>query len=122
MKGTDDATAANNNADANTPTDVADAWLTDDVRQVATAVVALRDEDEALLFLRDLCTVTELREFGERWHVARMLDAGRSYAEIQRETGASSATISRVGQWLRYGRGGYRLVIDRLAQREAGRR
>jgi TrpR-related protein YerC/YecD len=94
------------------------AWLTDEVHQVAAALIALRDEDEALLFLRDLCTVTELREFGERWHVARLLDAGLSYAEIQRRTGASSATISRVGQWLRYGRGGYRLVIDRLAAEE----
>jgi len=91
------------------------AWITDETRDLARAVVALRDEDEALRFLRDLCTVTELRESGERWHVARLLDAGKSYAEIQRETGASSATISRVGQWLRYGRGGYRLVIDRLA-------
>jgi TrpR-related protein YerC/YecD len=91
------------------------AWLTDDVLAVARAIVAVRTEDEALRFLRDLCTVTELREFGERWQVARLLDAGHSYAAIQQQTGASSATISRVGQWLRYGRGGYRLAIDRLA-------
>lgn len=95
------------------------AWITDETLALARAVVALRDEDEALRFLRDLCTVNELREFGERWQVARMLDAGASYAEIQRATGASSATISRVGQWLRYGRGGYRLVIDRLAEQES---
>jgi TrpR-related protein YerC/YecD len=91
-------------------------WLTDVTRAVARALVSLRNEEEALRFLRDLCTVTELREFGERWQVARLLDEGLSYAEIQRRTGASSATISRVGQWLRYGRGGYRLVIDRLAE------
>jgi TrpR-related protein YerC/YecD len=95
-------------------------WLTDETRDVARAILVLRDEEEALRFLRDLCTVTELREFGERWHVARLLDQGMSYAQIQRETGASSATISRVGQWLRYGRGGYRLVIDRLAGEQSG--
>jgi len=117
MKGHSSATVSGTNA--NNATDGVEAWLTDAVRQVATAVVALRDEEEALRFLRDLCTVTELREFGERWQVARLLDAGLSYAEIQRRTGASSATISRVGQWLRYGRGGYRLAIDRLAEREA---
>lgn len=92
-------------------------WITDETRELARAVVALRTEDEALRLLRDLCTVTEIREFGERWHVARLLDEGVSYAEIARQTGASSATISRVSQWLRYGRGGYRLVIDRQARR-----
>jgi TrpR-related protein YerC/YecD len=100
----------------------ANAWITDETRALARAFVGLRDEDEALRFLRDLCTVTELREFGERWQVARLLDEGASYAEIQRQTGASSATISRVGQWLRYGRGGYRLVIDRLAEQRSNRK
>jgi TrpR-related protein YerC/YecD len=64
--------------------------------------------------------VNELREFGQRWHVARLLDEGVSYHEISERTGASSATISRVGQWLRYGRDGYRLIIDR--SRRARRR
>ena len=95
--------------------------MDDRVRELARSIVALRDEDEALRFLRDLCTVTELRSLAERWAVARLLDDGVSYAEIGRRTGASSATISRVGQWLRYGRGGYRLMIDRLARRRAQR-
>jgi TrpR-related protein YerC/YecD len=68
-----------------------EAWLTDETREVARAILALRDEEEALRFLRDLCTVTELRELGERWHVARLLDQGMSYAEIQRaKTGAAA--------------------------------
>jgi TrpR-related protein YerC/YecD len=96
-------------------------WITQETHDLARAIVALRDENEALRFLRDLCTVTELREFGERWQVARLLDEGSSYAEIARQTGASSATISRVNQWLRYGRGGYRLVIDRLARRRGSK-
>jgi len=103
-------------SDAAGPTPAEEPWMTDETTELARAFVALRDEDEAMRFLRDLCTVTELREFGERWHVARLLDAGQSYAEIARQTGASSATISRVNQWLRYGRDGYRLVIDRLAE------
>ena len=82
----------------------------------------LRDADEALRFLRDLCTVNELREFAARWEVARLLDAGTSYHEISDRTGASSATISRVNQWLRYGRDGYRLVLDRQKRDAGGRR
>jgi TrpR-related protein YerC/YecD len=92
-----------------------DRWITESTRELATAVASLRDADEALRFLRDLCTVNELREFAARWEVARLLDQGTSYHEISERTGASSATISRVNQWLRYGRDGYRLVLDRRA-------
>lgn len=91
-----------------------DRWITDATRELAAAVASLRNGDEALRFLRDLCTVNELREFTLRWELARLLDAGVSYHEISERTGASSATISRVNQWLRYGRDGYRLVLDRV--------
>jgi TrpR-related protein YerC/YecD len=92
---------------------VEDRWMTDATRDLAAAVATLRDADEALRFLRDLCTVNELRELAARWEVARLLDEGVSYHDISERTGASSATISRVNQWLRYGRDGYRLVLDR---------
>jgi TrpR-related protein YerC/YecD len=97
-----------------------DRWMSASTRELGAAVAALRDADEALRFLRDLCTVNELQELAARWEVARLLDAGTSYHEISDRTGASSATISRVNQWLRYGRDGYRLVLDR--QRRSRRR
>jgi TrpR-related protein YerC/YecD len=96
-------------------------WMTAQTVELARAVAALRDEDEALRFLRDLCTVRELQEFGHRWHVARLLAEGVPYHEIHGRTGASSATISRVNQWRRYGRGGYALLIERLARRRGKR-
>jgi TrpR-related protein YerC/YecD len=99
-----------------------DRWLNDEIAELAEALVTLRTGDEALRFLRDLCTVNELKEIGQRWHVARLLDEGVSYHEISDRTGASSATISRVSQWLRYGRDGYRLVIDRLGRRRRSSR
>ena len=98
--------------DASAPTE--DAWIDDDTRELARAFLALETEDEALRFLRDISTVNEIIELGHRWRVANLLDQGVNYHEIGARTGASSATISRVNQWLRYGRGGYRLVIDRL--------
>ena len=93
---------------------VEDAWISADTRALARAFLALETEDEALRFLRDISTVNEIIELGHRWRVANLLDQGVSYHDIGARTGASSATISRVNQWLRYGRGGYRLVIDRL--------
>jgi TrpR-related protein YerC/YecD len=90
-------------------------WMTDATRELARAVSSLANEEEALRFLRDLCTVNEIQEFEQRWAVARLLAEGASYHEISDRTGASSATISRVNQWLRYGRAGYRLVLERMS-------
>lgn len=80
------------------------------------AVTALSSPQEAEDFLRDLCTVQELHALSARWQVARLLDQGLHYGEIASRTGASSATISRVNSWLRFGRGGYRRMLDRLSQ------
>jgi TrpR-related protein YerC/YecD len=91
-----------------------EAWMTQETHDLAEAVADLQDADEALRFLRDLCTVRELQELGQRWHVARLLSQGVPYQQISEMTGASSATVSRVNQWLRYGRSGYRALIDRL--------
>ena len=90
--------------------------MTEETRELAGAVAALRDGDEALRFLRDLCTIRELQEIGQRWHVARLLADGVPYHEISERTGASSATISRVNQWRRYGRGGYELILERMGR------
>ena len=53
----------------------------------------------------------------QRWAVARLLDSGMHYAEISRETGASTATITRIASWLNHGEGGYRAMLDTLAAR-----
>jgi TrpR-related protein YerC/YecD len=92
-------------------------WLTDDTRTLLEAIVALDEVDEAADFLRDLCTLGELRDMSQRWAVVRLLDAGLHYGEISRQTGASTATITRIASWLYHGEGGYRRMLDRLAER-----
>jgi TrpR-related protein YerC/YecD len=92
-------------------------WLTDDTRALLGAIVTLDDVDEAADFLRDLCTLGELRDLSQRWAVVRLLDAGLHYGEISRRTGASTATITRIASWLRHGEGGYRRMLERLAER-----
>lgn len=92
-------------------------WLTDDTRALLGAIVALDDVDEAADFLRDLCTLGELHALSQRWAVVRLLDAGLHYGEISRRTGASTATITRIASWLRHGEGGYRRMLDLLAER-----
>ena len=79
------------------------------------ALVALPDRAAAARFLRDLCTLRELHDMAQRWQVVQLLDQGRHYAEISRETGASTATITRIAQWFHHGTGGYREALERGA-------
>lgn len=79
------------------------------------AMSRLQGKEEYALFFRDLCTMGELTAMAERWQVARMVAREIPYREIHRVTGVSTATITRIAHWLRYGEGGYRLMIRRLS-------
>ncbi|SHJ38258.1 YerC/YecD family TrpR-related protein [Desulfofundulus thermosubterraneus] len=79
------------------------------------AVLTLRDIDECYQFFEDICTVAELKAMAQRLAVAKMLQENRTYTEIAAQTGASTATISRVKRCLNYGADGYKLVLARLA-------
>ena len=89
-------------------------WRTDDVTALLEAIVRLETVEDASSFVRDLCTLGELRDMAQRWAVVRLLDDGLHYGEISRQTGASTATITRIASWLHHGEGGYRAMLDRL--------
>ena len=83
------------------------------------AIMQLETIEECSNFFEDLCTISELRAMEQRFQVAAMLDEGRIYSDIAKETGASPATISRVNKCLTYGSDGYRVVLDRMKHTEA---
>ena len=83
------------------------------------AILQLKTPEECIRFFEDLCSVAELRSMEQRFEVARLLDDGLIYSEILQQTGASSATISRVNRSLINGCGGYRAVLDRLKDEQA---
>lgn len=97
-----------------------DDWRTPDMDALLDALVDLEDHDEAAGFLRDLCTLGELRDLAQRWAVVRLLDDGLHYSEISRLTGASTATITRIASWLHHGEGGYAAALARARSRGAG--
>ena len=82
------------------------------------AIVLLDSEEECRQFFQDLCTVSELKAMEQRMDVAMLLDRGLIYSEILEQTGASSATISRVNRCLHYGSGGYQAILPRLREQE----
>lgn len=82
--------------------------------QLFQAILELKDLDECYKFFDDLCTISELQSLAQRLEVAQMLKLRKTYDTIQHETGASTATISRVRRCVDYGSGGYDIVLDRL--------
>ena len=88
-------------------------WVTPQVVDLLDTIVSLESVDDAERFFRDLCTIPELQTLAARWEVVRLLDQGVHYAEIAHRTGASTATITRINTWRRYGMGGYRMQLDR---------
>ena len=83
------------------------------------AVLKLESMEECYKFFGDLCTINELRSISQRLVVAKMLDDRKVYSDIVAQTGASTATISRVNRSLNYGSDGYRIVFDRLEDKPA---
>lgn len=79
------------------------------------ALLTLKSEEELAAFLEDICTPQELKAIAQRLQVARLLDEKCVYKDIVKQTGASTATISRVNKTLNYqAAGGYRLVFERM--------
>lgn len=78
------------------------------------ALSSLKTPEECAAFLEDACTIKEIQDISQRLEVASLLSAKKNYQEISKETGASTATISRVNRCLIYGKNGYHIVLDRI--------
>ncbi len=87
---------------------------TPETDDLCDAILALGTRDECYRFFQDVCTVNELNSLSQRFAVAKMLTQKKTYLEIAEQTGASTATISRVNRSLIYGNDGYTMILERL--------
>ncbi|TDM12076.1 YerC/YecD family TrpR-related protein [Macrococcus lamae] len=78
------------------------------------AILTLENREECYEFFDDLCTVNEIHSLSQRLQVAMMIKQGHTYAAIEKESGASTATISRVKRSLQWGNDAYTMVIQRM--------
>lgn len=90
----------------------------EEMDRLLEGILCLENKEEAYQFFEDLCTVNELVSLCQRFAVAGMLREDKTYLDIAEQTGASTATISRVNRALNYGNDGYDMVIRRLEQNE----
>ena len=89
-----------------------------EINELFDAMKDIESVEDFYRFFDDLCTFGEIQTMSQRFQVAKMLDEGKTFAKICEETGASTATITRVNKALHYGPGGYRLALDIIKSKE----
>ena len=92
---------------------------TKEVEQLFEAIETLQNTEECFTFFEDVCTVNEIISIAQRLQVAKMLREHHTYTEVAEQTGASTATISRVNRSLVYCNDGYDLVFNRMKEKGA---
>ena len=91
---------------------------TEAVDHLFEAILTLETKEDCYKFFEDVCTINEILSISQRYEVASMLEEKKTYLDIAKSTGASTATISRVNRSLNYGSDGYDMVFKRLAKKE----
>ena len=85
------------------------------LKELYEVILKLQTVGECKKFFRDLCTISELNVMTERFQVVQMIEDNVPYRKISKLTGSSTATITRIAHWLHHGKGGYKLILERLA-------
>lgn len=91
-------------------------WSNREIENLIDVIFEIDNKKDLKNFLRDVCTIKELRSISMRWKAAKMLSQKIPYREIAKATGLSTTTITRVSTWLEYGEGGYNKQLDNLGK------
>lgn len=86
----------------------------EEIDKLFEAILKLETLEECYMLFDDLCTINEIEAFGQRLEVAKLLHQKKTYQEIEKQTGISAATISKISKSYMYGPGGYKMIIDKL--------
>lgn len=90
----------------------------EDIDELFKAILKLQDEEDCYRFFEDICTINEIHAIAQRLQVAKLLSEKKTYSEIEEETKASTATISRINKCLIYGAEGYQRILTRINDEE----
>ena len=82
------------------------------------AILSVETEEECEALIEDLMTIKEINDMAQRMLVAKLLSKQTVYNKIVEETGASTATISRVNRAYSYGTGGYKKALNAIVEEE----
>jgi len=77
------------------------------------SILKLKTLDDCYKFFDDLCTIKEIDAMAQRVQAAKLLIDNNTYEQVISKTAISSATLSRISRCIKYGDGGYKLVLSK---------
>jgi len=90
-----------------------------ETKELLSAILKLKNKNEAVKFFRDLLTIKEINDLTLRFKIAQLLYQRKySYEKIAKKCQISTTTVTRVAHWLFKGMGGYKLILDRLTHHQ----
>ncbi len=84
------------------------------IDELFRAILTLKTEEDCYRFFEDVCTINEIKAISQRLQVAKLLREKKTYTEIEAQTKASTATISRINRCLQNGANGYETILKRM--------
>ncbi len=85
-----------------------------EIDDLLTIFASMDSKERTFEFLLDIMSEKELLDLSRKFEVAKMLEEWISYSRIEKKTGMSSATISKVSKSLNSENLGYRNAINIL--------
>lgn len=80
--------------------------------ELADAILKLRSKDEILEFINGILSNKEVQNISNRWEIVKLLSQNKAYLDIQRQTGASSATVAKISDALK-SNSSFKKILDR---------
>ncbi|OGH18009.1 MAG: hypothetical protein A3C22_01870 [Candidatus Levybacteria bacterium RIFCSPHIGHO2_02_FULL_37_10] len=89
--------------------------LEKDKKLLVATLRKLKSSKDLSLFIDDLLTEEEILDLAQRIKIARLIIDGKTYDEIAVKVSTSISTVSKIGQIIKYGKGGLKKVLEKKA-------
>ncbi|MDO8657279.1 MAG: YerC/YecD family TrpR-related protein [Candidatus Levybacteria bacterium] len=87
--------------------------LEKDKKLLIATLWKLKSSKDLSAFIDDLLTEEEILDLAQRIKIAKLILEGKTYDEIAEKVKTSTSTVSKIGQIIKYGKGGLEKVLDK---------
>ena len=83
------------------------------VKELADALVSIKNASLAEAFLNNILTPSELEEISKRLQIVKLLLKGVPQRDVAKKLNVSMGTVSRGSRELKYGENGFKKILQR---------
>jgi len=84
--------------------------LDKDTQLLIDSFFKIKTKKNLSLFVEDLFSPEETLDLAQRLKIAKLILEGKTYEEIAAQIPVSTSTISKIGQVIKFGKGGFALL------------